>query len=387
MAKSRLEIVTLNRNQTCTKCVLDTTVPDITFDNKGVCQYCKIYDEMALSYPLDNTTEQNLHRLIKHIKAKGKNKKYDCIIGVSGGTDSSYTLYLTKKFGLRPLAVHLDNGWNSKIAVKNIKSLCDQLKVDLQTYVIDWEEFKSLQRSFLKASVPDAEIPTDVAIHATLIRYASIEGIKYVLNGHSFRTEYIMPLTWTYMEGKYIKSVNKSFENYPLRTFPNFTIRDVLFYNIVKGIKVIPFLNFFNYNKEEAKSLLLENFGWQYSGGHHHESIYTKFFQSYLLPQKFNIDKRKVELSAMLLSGHISRAEALEELKTPYEFEQQVVDYAINKLELSIEEFQEILKLQVKSFKDFNTYYPIILRFKGLIKFATSINLLPKLLYYKFIGV
>lgn len=373
------------QNRICSRSVLDSTIPGIQFDENGECQFCKIYDELETIFPLDEKTEFRLNKLISEIKLAGKNKKYDCIIGVSGGTDSMYTLYQAIKLGLRPLAVHFDNGWNSKIAVKNIKNACDKLKVELYTYVVDWEEFKDLQISFLKASTSDAEIPTDVAIHSTLIKTAAKENIKYILNGHSFRTEFLMPLSWTYMDAKYIRSVQKIFGTKKLKTFPNFSMFNMLWFNIIKGIKVVPFLNYFDYNKQKVKPILESELGWEYTGGHHHESVYTKFFQSYLLPKKFNIDKRKTELTAMILSKHITREQALKELENnPYAYEQETVDYTINKLGLNKTEFDNIFNLPVKTFHNYPTSYPFIIAMKPFAKIAVKLNLVPRLLYLKF---
>lgn len=372
------------RYQICAKTVLDTTIPGIYFDSKGVCNFVNTFNEMEKEYPLGELGESKFALLLKKIKDDGKDKSYDCIMGVSGGTDSTYALYLAVKNGLRPLAVHFDNGWNSATAVENIKNTCNILNVDLYTYVVDWNEFKNLQISFLKASVPDAEIPTDIGIHATLIKTAAKHNVKYVLNGHSFRTEFIMPLTWTYMDGKYIDSVHRKFGSVPFKTYPNFTLGNMLWYNMLKGIKVIPFLNYVEYEKEKVKPLLEKELSWKFYGGHHHESVYTKFFQSYLLPTKFNIDKRKTELSAMILSGHITRAEALKVLETTYKFDEENINYVLNKLELSTDEFKAILSCPTKSFKDYPTYYPLIKTMKPLVQAASNMGVLPKILYYKF---
>jgi len=201
----------LNNHRICSRCILGTTVPDIRFDEKGVCNYCKIHDKFEEKYPLNENGKEKLRELINKIKLKGKNKKYDCVVGISGGTDSTYCLYLIKKMGLRPLAVHLDNGWDSQIAVDNMKKAVEKLGVDLKTIKVDWEEFRDLQISFLKASVPDAEIPTDIAIYSILYRVAAELGVHFVLNGHSFRTEGTAPISWTYMDGKYLESVHKRF--------------------------------------------------------------------------------------------------------------------------------------------------------------------------------
>jgi N-acetyl sugar amidotransferase len=369
----------------CTRSVLDDTIPGIKYDINGVCNFCKIYDEMDKYYPIEKRDIQ-LKDLVEKIKKSGKGKKYDCIIGVSGGTDSMYTMLQVVKLGLRPLAVHLDNGWNSDIAVKNIKKGCEKLNVDLYTYVIEWEEFKDLQISFLKASTPDSEVPTDVAIHSILVKTASKEGIKYVLNGHSFRTEFIMPIEWTYMDGKYISSVQKLFGKSKLKSFPNYTVLDTIYYNVVKGIKVIPFLNYFEYSKEESRAILEREIDWQYYGGHHHENLYTKFYQSYLLPVKFGIDKRKTALSASVLSGKMTREAALSILENEKHFvDQETIDFVIRKLELDKETFDEIMNAKVKSFHDYPTYYPLMKSFKKPIKWACDLGILPMILYYKFL--
>lgn len=369
----------------CTRCLLDETVPEIRFDQKGECNFCKVYDVLADQFPLDGREDYNLQQLVKKIKRDGKGKKYDCILGVSGGTDSSYTMYKAVELGLRPLAVHLDNGWDSDIAVKNIKYTCERLGVDLYTYVIDWEEFKNLQLSFLKASVPDFEIPTDVAIHATLVKSAAKEKVKYVLNGHSFRTEFVMPKGWTYMDGKYIKSVQKKFGNRSLKSYPNFTLWDVVYFNMIRGIKVVPFLNYFQYEKALAKEVLKEKIGWIDYGGHHEESIYTKFFMTYMLPVKFNIDKRKTEYSARVLSNKMKREDALAVIEHPVPYSEENVDYVIRKLGIDKAEFNEILQLPVKSFHDYPTYYPLMKAFRAPIKLACNLGILPSLLYYKFL--
>lgn len=374
-------------NRICTKTVLDTTIPGIQFDADGVSHYCTLFKEMEARYPLGEQGKIAFDALVARIKARGAGKRYDCIVGVSGGTDSSYTLYQAVLAGLRPLAVHLDNGWNSNIAVNNIRKVCSKLNVDLETYVIDWEEFKDLQLSFLKASVSDGEIPTDVAIHATLIRSAAREGVSYVLNGHSFRTEFMMPIGWTYMDGRYIRSVHALFGKHPLKTFPNFNLHDVAWYNLIRGIKVIPFLNFFDYQKEKAQEVLTSELGWENYGGHHHESIYTKFFQSYYLPRKFGIDKRKTKLSAMILSGFITREKALEILKEPYTCDAETIEFVLHKLSLSQAAFDELMKAPKRSFQEYKTYYPLILALRLPIWFACQLGVLPELLYYKFFKI
>jgi N-acetyl sugar amidotransferase len=346
-----------------------------------------MHDYMETKYPMGDAGKEKLELFLEEVKRKGKNREHDCILGVSGGRDSTYLMYLAVKHGLRPLAVHFDNGWNSEIAVTNIKNACEKLNVDLYTHVADWEQFKDLQISFLKASVSDADIPTDVAIFGTLHQAAAREGIKYILNGHSFRTEGIMPKGWTYMDGRYIKSVHKIFGTKKLDTVPNFTIFDLLRYTIVGGIKTEPFINYFEYNQEQIDKILAEEMGWTYYGGHHHESHYTHFFQSYYLPQKFGIDKRKIENSALIRSGQMSREDALKEVQdTTYPYDQELVDYTISKFGFSTTEFDEIMNAPLKSFHDYSTYYPMMKTLALPVKIACDCGLLPELLYQKYLG-
>lgn len=372
--------------QICNRCVADTTILGINFDKNGVCNYCKIHDEMEKEYPQGKEAQKKLKELVGKIKISGKGKKYDCVVGVSGGRDSTYLLYIAVKLGLRPLAVHFDNGWNSALAVTNIKNILTKLNVDLETIVVDWAEFKDLQRSFLLASVSDAEIPTDVGILGTLHRVAAREGIKYILNGHSFRTEGVMPIGWTYMDGRYIKSVQKQFGTQKLKTFPNFNLWDMFYYTFIKKIKTVPLLNYVEYKHTNVAKVLEKEVDWTYSGGHHHESYYTHFFQSFLLPQKFKIDKRKIEYSAKIRSGQMKRVDAIREIsEITYPYDPELVGYTITKLGFSQKEFKEkIMKRKVKTFRDYPTYYPLVKTMKPILKLAVRYNLIPQLLYQKF---
>jgi N-acetyl sugar amidotransferase len=352
-----------------------------------VCQYCTIHDELEKQYRINDLSAGRLANILKKIKKHGWKKKYDCVVGVSGGVDSTYTLYKAVNLGLKPLAVHFDNGWNSEIAVNNIEVVTRKLNVDLETIVADWEEFKLLQKSFLLASVSDAEIPTDVTIHAVLHQVAAQENIHYVLIGHSFRTEGVVPKTWTYMDGKYIDSVHKIFSGKRLQSLPRLTLSRLLYYWFVKKIHSIPLLNYIPYDKAIAATILEKELGWRNYGGHHHESLYTVFFQSYYLPKKFGIDKRILALSARVRSGSIGREDALEQIKrSPYPLDEKIVDYAIKKLGLSAEDFKNIMSAPIKSFVDYPTYFPLVQFFWFPLFIAYKLNLVPKILYYKFKG-
>jgi len=370
----------------CSRCILDSTVADIWFDQKDECKYCKIHDELEIIHPINNESHDSLLQIIKKIKKNGKRQKYDCIVGVSGGRDSTYTLLTAKRLGLRPLAVHFDNGWNSEISVKNIKKACEKLNVDLVTIVADWEEFKDLQVSFLKAATPDADIPTDYAIYSVLYYIANKEGVRYILNGHSFRTEGTSPISWTYMDPLYVNSVHKRFGKIKkFKSFPHMTFLKLQYYIWIKRIKEIRLMEHMQYNKDGVDKELEETLDWQYYGGHHHENLYTKFFQSYYLPEKFNIDKRKTELSALIRSGQISREEALKIIETnQYKVDPDVVRYTISKLGLSEKEWNDIMKSPNKTHNDYPTYLPMIRSLRWFIKIAVKMKLVPQILYLKY---
>lgn len=338
---------------------MDISDPEIIFDNHGVCNHCIRYEnELHRRVFVGQDANEKLKALVEKIKRSGKGKEYDCIIGVSGGVDSTYVAYLTKQLGIKPLAVHFDNGWNSELAVSNIEKTLEHLGIDLYTYVIDWEEFKDLQISFLKASTPDGEIPTDHAINALLFREANKRGIKYIINGMNFAAESISIPGWAYghSDWKYIKSVHKIFGSAKLKRYPKYTFFNLFWWNIIRQIKVVSILNYVEYKKDAVMKLLQSELGWVYYGGKHYESVYTRFFQGYILPKKFGIDKRKAHLSDLIKSGQISREDALVELEKPSYDEQlfrQDMAFVIKKFELNVTSFQEIMNLPIKTFRDY----------------------------------
>jgi len=373
--------------QICARCVSDTSFPAIRFDEDGLCQYCRAHDALERLYPLGPEGQRRLERIAEGIRRAARGRKYGCVAGVSGGRDSTFCLYTAAKLRLRPLAVHFDNGWDSEIAVRNIKNACSRLNVDLHTHVADWEEFKDLQMAFLKASVPEAEVPTDVAIHAVLHQVAAEEGIRYVIMGHSFRTEGIAPIEWTYMDGRYIRAIRKRFGSFKQKTVPNMTLARFLHYTVIKRIRVVPILNYLTYRHKEVGRTLQRELGWTYYGGHHHESSYTHFVQAALFARKFNIDKRRLEYSALIRSGQKSRQEALKELKeTPYPVDGELVEYCVNKLGLSMEQWREIIALPPRSFRDYPTYYPLIRALRAPIRAACRLRLVSPILYFKYLG-
>ncbi|MGE5457725.1 MAG: N-acetyl sugar amidotransferase [Methanococcaceae archaeon] len=374
----------MNNHRICTRCVSDETMTDITFDNEGVCCFCKLHDRFMEIYPLGKAGENKLNDLMTRIKNEGENKKYDCIIGLSGGADSTFLLYWAVQSGLRPLSITFDNGWNSEIAIANIKKATHKLGVDLRTIKADYKEMADLQRAFIIASVSDADAPSDYAIYSILYSEAIKESIRYCLNGHSFRAEGSVPKSWSYFDSRYIRSIHKLFGQREINKFPLMSIMQFVYYSLVKGIRDIRIFDYLDYKKQQARTIIKNELDWCDYGGHHHENKLTKFFQSYYLPVKFNIDKRKVEYSALIRSGQMLRQSALEELKTPYRYEEKDIEYAIEKLGFSQTEWLGIMSAPRKWFYEYPTYYKTIKAMKYPMKIAAGMNLIPQILYEKY---
>jgi N-acetyl sugar amidotransferase len=364
---------------------MDDTVSSIKFDENGVCNYCKKHDALLKNYPQDEQDRNRLREeLIANIKRSGKNKRYDCIVGISGGTDSTYTLLLAKQAGLRPLAVFFDNGWSTEISVSNIKNAVQKLGVDLFTYVVNWEEYRRLQVAFLKASVPCLDVPSDVAIMGTLYKLAIKEGVKYILSGASFITEGIVPIEWSYIDGMYVKTVNRKFTHQRLKSYPGVSLANVFINTFVRKIRVVPFTNFYSYDKAVARGILEKELGWKYYGGHHYENIYSHWAFGWYTPNKFGFDKRKVSLSGPVRSGKLSREAALAEISQEPPVSPEITEYVIKKLQITQEEFDGIMQAPNKSFKDYRTSYPLLMKFRFLLKAAVKMNLITSVAYYKY---
>ncbi len=347
--------------QTCTRCIMDTTDPDITFDAAGVCNHCHRYDVVVRERVIPSAERPaRLSALVAEIKAASKGRDYDCVIGVSGGVDSTYVAWLVKDLGLRPLAVHLDNGWNSELAVANIEKTLKTLGIDLYTHVIDWEEFRDLQIAFLKASTPDGEVPTDHAIFALLYEMAARHGLRHVITGTNVATEAVLPEKWGYgyFDWRYVRDVQRRFGRRKLSTYPHFSLPKLAYYMFVRRIRMVSILNHIEYDKAAAMQLLKDKLGWVYYGGKHYESIYTRFYQAYVLPRKFDIDKRKAHLSTLILSGQMTREQALKAMDEPVYPEKALLEdreYSRKKLGLSEDQFQAIMDAPNKTFHDYKT--------------------------------
>ena len=355
--------------QVCNNCIMDTTDSNITFDERGWCDYCvNFYTNIIPNWHPDEQGEKILRRLIDKIKEQGKGRDHDCLIGVSGGIDSSYVTYLAKeKFGLRPLIFHVDAGWNSQEAVNNIEKLVDGLGLDLHTEVIDWLEMKDLQLAFFKSQVPHIDTPQDHAFFAALYNFAAKHGFKYILTGANYSTECVRePLEWHYHASdlRQLKDIHRRFGQHPLTTFPMADIfKFKLYYRFIKGVRVVKPLNYVPYIKEDAMNELVDKFGWQKYAHKHYESRFTRFYEGYWLPTKFGYDKRRAHFSSLILTKQMTREEAIERIaQKAYDEEtiSQDFEYISTKLGLTVPEFQEIMDGEKKTYRDYKSRMPMI---------------------------
>jgi N-acetyl sugar amidotransferase len=336
----------------CTRTVLDTTVPDIVFNENGECQYIAYYQALAnrtINRPRE-ILQQEFDKAIHLIKQYGKGKPYDCILGISGGMDSTYLALLAKRQGLRPLLVHFDNGWNSELAIKNIEQIVTRLGFDLHTFVMDWEEFRDIQRAYFKAAVVDVEVPTDQFIFAALHRIAYRKKIRFILAGNNVACESINPAGWVYknkLDLVNLKAIHKKHGEAKLDKLPRLGLYERYFYEAIKGIQTVNLLDLIPYTKKMVKEEIQRELGWRDYGGKHYESVFTRFYQGYYLPVKFGIDKRKAHWTNLILSGQATREEALADLAhPPYAPSQQQedLDYVIKKLGFTKGEWEQIMQ-------------------------------------------
>jgi len=369
----------------CTRCIYDETVANISFNENGVCNYCQLVDDLKNQYGTgDEKGRIEFERIVNEIKKAGQGKKYDVAVGVSGGTDSSYMLYLAIQYGLRPLAVHYDNTWNSAIATENIRKVTQKLGVDLYTHVCANKESDDIFKSFFLASVPEIDGPTDIALAEVMYRAASKYKIKYVFEGHSFVAEGVSPLSKAYVDGGYIMDVHKKFGKIKMSSFPNMSFSKFLYWIMIKRIRKIRPFWYLNYSKEDARIFLEKEFDWRYYGGHHLENRMTAFHHSYYTPNKFGLDQRNNSLSASVRSGKISREEALQIYSEPPHLEEELLNYFKKRLDIDDKEFDRIMNLPPKSFRDFKTYKKRFEKLRPLFLFLAKANLVPMSFYIKF---
>lgn len=331
--------------QTCNRCILDDSFPGIFFDNHGICNYCRSYEKTEARFQDKEKNLKRFEEIVKIVKREGKGKEYDCIQGVSGGRDSTYCLYLLKEYSLNPVAVHFDNNMNSKIAAENIKKVCKKLDVDLHTFVVDWDEYKDLQISFFKASVPSIDIPMDHAFVTVLYNYAIENNIKNIFSGFNFRGEGPIPPQWTCFDESFIKDIHSQFGTRKLNNYPSRGIKELIKYRL-NGLRIISPLNYLEISYEEMMPFMESELGWKWYGGHHFESIFSRWAFAYYLPKKFGIDKRIADYSVMVRSGQINRDQAYELMNEKiYSTEQEREDrrYIMNKLGIIETDMEEYL--------------------------------------------
>ncbi|MBI5145279.1 MAG: N-acetyl sugar amidotransferase [Candidatus Omnitrophica bacterium] len=374
----------------CNRCIVDSSVPGAKFDAQGECSYCKMHDKLEKAYPLGEIGQLRLKRLLDKIKNKGKGRKYDCIVGVSGGRDSTYTLWLLKQYGLRPLAVHFNDGFGNPLTGENIKRATAVLGVELRTVTSDWRESKDVKIAFLKASTPDLEEGTDVAIETALYGTAAKENIKYIISGYSFRTEGISPLEWNYLDGTYLKNIQRIFGSVRLRKWrpadPGFNlgISHIFYYTFIRDIIAIPILNYVDYVRNDAEKIIAKELGWVYAGSKYYDDLYQSLM-TYVFRTKFNIDRRKFIYSALIRSGQMTRGIALEEVqKIDIIEDAKVIDLCIKRLGITQAEFENYMKLAPKTFRDYPSNYRYIRMMRWPIRLLSKLNILPGITYDKY---
>lgn len=377
--------------QICNRCVTDTTVPGAHFDAYGICSYCHLHDKLDSLYPLSSEGDIKFRKIVESIKKQGSNNKYDCVLGISGGRDSIYTLwYLVKELGLRPLAVHFNDGFGNPQAGENMVKATKILNVDIRTITSDWRESKDLRIAFLKASTPDLGIPTDIGIATALYGAAVKEGVQNVIIGQSFRTEGVAPLEWSYLDGKYVAAVHKIFGSNDLRrwrpTDPGFNLKlsHMFYYLAIKRVKTIALLYYIPYIRKDVDEMLHTELGWVNPGAHYFDDLYQSLM-TYVLRKKFNIDRRRFNYSALIRSGQMSREEAIEKLKEVYTIEDpKVIDLCIKRLGLTREQFEEFMKLPPKTFRDYPSHYKLIRSLRLPIWILSRVGVLPVTAYEKY---
>ena len=374
----------------CSRCIMDTTSPGIAFDKKGECGFCKLHDKMENLYPLNEEGKAQLNKTIRNMKKAGKNRKYDCVIGVSGGRDSTYLLYkATKEWGLRPLAVHFNDGFDNPIAGENIKNAVRKLGVELRTITSDWRESKEIRIAFLKASVPNLEVGTDLGIFSTLYGVAAKEDCKHIFTAHSFRTEGIAPLTWNYLDARYLKAILKKFGTVKLRKWkiddPGYTLNlaSLSYYMLFRGIKAMTPLYYVNYTRKDVDDIIKNELDWVNPGAHYFDDLWQSLLY-YVYRVKFNIDKRRFNYSALIRSGQMARDKALERVSEVYEIEDpKVINLCVKRLGLTHEDLEEFISRPPKTFLDYPTYYNFIKFLRLPIKIASKMHMIPAGAYDK----
>ncbi len=365
--------------QECVRCVMDTSDPWITFNDEGLCNHCQSYDEYRSGLGAADDRQRKLEQMVSDLKDRGKGKDYDCIMGLSGGVDSSYLAWFAvKKLGLRPLVVHVDAGWNSELAVNNIQNIVQRLGLDMHTLVIDWPEIRDLQRAYFLSGVANLDVPQDHAFIASLYSEARRYGIKDILNGGNMQTESILPNAWGYdaSDAVSLRSIHKRYGTVRLANYPTISMfQKYFYYPYLLKMRVHRPLELIDYSKDAAKTLLMEELGWRDYGGKHYESVFTKFFQAHYLPVKFGYDKRLAHYSSLIVSGQMTKEQARTELKKPLYAPRDLQEdraFWIKKLGLSDVEYARVMAERPSFYSDFSNNEKTIKRVHGIARFVAQ---------------
>lgn len=370
---------------------MDTTVSGIAFDNSGTCSFCEVHKRMEHAFPLGEAGLRTVARIANDVRRAGRGRRYDCVVGLSGGRDSSYTLwYCVTQLKLRPLAVHFNDGFGNPVAGENMRRACQRLGVELRTITSDWRESKDLKIAFLKASVPDMEQGTDLGIATALYGVAAKEGLRHLVIGQSFRTEGIAPLSWNFLDGKYLRAVHQQFGTVPLRPWrpvdPGFNLgpKEMFYYAFVRRIKTVTLLYHLDYVRTAVDEVLKRELGWKSPGAHYADDLYQSLIY-YLNRVKFNIDRRLFNYSALVRSGQMSREVGLERLTYINAIEDEtVIALCIKRLGLTRAEFETIVAAPPKTFHDYPNSYALLRLARWPIKLMSRLNLIPESAYDKY---
>lgn len=369
----------------CARCVFNNKTPGIIFDKLGICNYCHQHEELLKTYPGGEKGKNDFEAIVKKIKYAGRNKKYDVIVGVSGGCDSSFMVYLAKYYGLRALAVHFDNTYNSHIAVENIRNVLKATQVELWTYVVNNEEYDAILNAFLKAGIMEMDMSTDLGLAATLNMAARKYGIQYIFEGHSFRTEGVAPFGWGYMDAKYIQSVCKQYSGIKkIKSLPMMWLSSQLKWMLINRLKKIRPLWYLDYDKEAAKEFLTKHYNWKWYGGHHLENRTSTFGNSYFHPRRFDNDQRANGFSAQIRSGQLIREEAMQLLRIAPQAEYEAINYIKKRLKLDDETFLQLMTQPRKTYKDFKTYKYTFEKLRPFFYVMAKMELIPWSFYMKY---
>ena len=378
-------------HRVCTRCTIDTTVPGAKFDSNGVCNFCELHTKLENQFPLNAAGEQKKEQWISEIKKNGKGKEFDCVLGVSGGRDSIYTLWLAvKEWGLRPLAVHFNDGFGNPTAGENMYKATAKLGVPLRTVTSDWRESKDIKISLMKAGVPDLEVGTDIGIATALYSMAVRNNVKSLIIGQSFRTEGIAPLSWNYLDGRYLSAIHSKFGTVPLREWkpedPGFRLglRQMFHYTVWRRIRTYPLLYLTNYVRKEAEEIIKRELDWVYPGAHYFDDLFQSLMFWYHRT-KFGFDRRTYNYAALVRDGQMQRYEALKQLETPYRIEDpKVIDLCIKRLGLSKQDFEDLMKVPAMNFRDYPNQYSLIRKLRPAIWMLSRLNLIPSTAYDKY---